>query len=272
MDQRIQKKDVSKHQKLIFKGLEYFRKLKARYVDVSLKETDEGILIGFNDLTFYLKTVEDFHILTEVFYDGDYDLNTTDDCVVFDIGMNIGLASLFFARKNFVKKIYSFEPVAETFEQGQYNLSLNQKYSHKIQSFNFGLGSENKTETFYFHPETKGNCGNRGLKSPSLKNLENLIPISVEIKEICRELQPLLESNENYKKFIKLDCEGGEYEILAKLDEGNCLKFFDGLIIEWHDNGSEILENILLKNGLLMISKYATPISGLIYAFKLNKQ
>ncbi|MBX7174810.1 MAG: FkbM family methyltransferase [Pyrinomonadaceae bacterium] len=271
MDQKIQNKDVSKHQKLIFKGLEYFRKLKAKYVDVSLKETDEGILVGFNDLTFHLKTLEDFHILTEVFYDGDYDLKTTDECVVFDVGMNIGLASLFFARKDFVKKIYSYEPVPETFEQGQYNFALNQKYSHKIHSFNFGLGSENKMETFYFHPEAKGNCGSRGLKSPSLKNLDNLIPISVEIREICRELQPLLESDKNYKKFIKLDCEGGEYEILTKLDEGNCLKFFEGVIIEWHDLGSEILENILLKNGFLIISRFITPISGLIYAFKLNK-
>ena len=120
------------HQKLIFKGLEYFRKLKARYTEISVAEKDDGIIIGFNDLKFYLKTVEDFHILSEVFYGSDYGLISADECVIFDIGMNIGLTSLFFARKDFVKKIYSYEPVTETFLQGQYNFSLNEKYNHKI--------------------------------------------------------------------------------------------------------------------------------------------
>jgi FkbM family methyltransferase len=271
MNQKVQNAEVSKHQKLIFKGLEYFRKLKARYQNVSLNESDEGIIIGFDNLRFYLKTVEDFYILTEVFYESEYGLISSDECVIFDIGMNIGLTSLFFARKDFVKKIYSYEPVTETFNQGQYNFSLNKEYSHKISCFNFGLGCADKKETFYFHPEAKGNCGIRGLKSPGLKSLNNLTRVPVEIKEICKELKPLIETNKNYKKIIKIDCEGGEYEILEKLDQEKYLKFFDGLIIEWHDHGSLSLENILLKNNFLMISTHQTPISGLIYAFRKSK-
>lgn len=260
---------IMKHEKLIFKGLEYFRKLKAKYKDISVNESGEGIIIGFNDLKFYLKTVEDFHILAEVFYSSDYGLISSDESVIFDIGMNIGLTSLFFARKDFVKKVYSYEPVTETFNQGQYNFSLNKEYSHKINCFNFGLGSSDKKEKFYFHPEAKGNCGSRGLKSPGLRSLENhLTEITVEIKEICQEFKPLIEINKTFKKFIKIDCEGSEYEILDQLDKEQYLKFFDGLMIEWHDNSSLILEDILLKNNFLMISQYLTPISGLIYAFR----
>ena len=271
-NREVQNLEVMKHQKLIFKALEYYRKLKAKYPEISLIESDEGITIGFNDLTFYLKTVEDFYILSEVFYGNDYGLISSDECVIFDIGMNIGLTSLFYARKDFVKKIYSYEPVTETFNQGHYNFSLNEKYSHKINCFNFGLGSSDKMENFYFHPEAKGNCGSRGLKSPSLRSLENnLTEIQVEIKEICKEWKPLIEINKNYKKFIKIDCEGGEYEIIEKLDRENYLQFFDGLFIEWHDNGSLILENILLKNNFSMISQYLTPISGIIYAFRKSK-
>ena len=261
-------KEDFNHQKLIFKGLKYYRKLKARYKDISIDEIDEGIIVGFNDLRFYLKTVEDFYILAEVFYESDYGLISADECVIFDVGMNIGLTSLFFARKNFVKKIYSYEPVTETFDQGQYNFSLNKEYSHKIHCFNFGLGSSDKEEEFFFHPEAKGNCGSRGLNSPGLRSIDNLTKIRVEIKDICKALRPLIETNQNYKKFIKIDCEGGEYEIIEKLDKEQYLKFFDGLIIEWHDNGSSVLENILLKNNFLIISKYETPISGIIYAFK----
>jgi len=260
-------KDV-KSQKLIFKGLQYYRKLKARYTNISKDESDDGLIIGFHDLRFYLKTVEDFYILSEVFYESDYGLISADKCVIFDIGMNIGLTSLYFARKDFVKKIYSYEPVTETFKQGLYNFSLNKKYSHKINSFNFGLGSCDKEGEFYFHPEAKGNCGSRGLNSPSLRSIDNITKVPVEIKEICKEIKPLIETNRDYKRFIKIDCEGGEYEILEKLDQENYLKFFDGLIIEWHDHGSLILENILLKNNFLLISKYQTPISGFIYAFK----
>src|SRR5690606_13837023 len=68
-----------------------------------------------------------------------YDIEIPESSIVIDVGFNVGFASLFFAAKKNVSKIYSFEPVRPTFEQGLNNLCLNTRLSTKIEPFNFGL-------------------------------------------------------------------------------------------------------------------------------------
>lgn len=64
------------------------------------------------------------------------------DTVVLDIGANIGNHSLYFAKECGAKKIYSFEPVPETFRILQKNVEIND-LSEVITPVNAGVGAKN---------------------------------------------------------------------------------------------------------------------------------
>jgi FkbM family methyltransferase len=252
---------------LVFKSASDLIVIKKYFPELTLENHKEGVLTRFHDLKLYIETTEEFFILKEVFVEKDYNLLSNESCVVFDIGMNIGISSLFFGLQKNVEKIYSFEPVVNTYEQAVYNVSLNENLSPKIEAFNVGLGATTRVEKVLYNPQAKGNCGIR-LESSLVIDKNNATEIEINIQNISTILPDLFAKHAQQKKVLKIDCEGAEYEILQKLNDSRILTQVDVLLIEWHDKGSEILEKILIENNFRVVSRYLTSISGMIYAFK----
>lgn len=252
---------------LVFNSASDLLKIKKHFPELTLENHKNGILACFNDLRLYIETTEEFFILKEVFVEKDYNLLSNESYVVFDIGMNIGISSLFFGLQKNVEKIYSFEPVVNTYEQAVYNVSLNEKLSPKIEAFNIGLGATTRVEKVLYNPQAKGNCGIR-LESSLVIDKNNATEIEINIQDICAILPDLFGKQARQKKVLKIDCEGAEYEIVQKLNESGLFSEIDVLLIEWHDRGAGILENILIENNFRVVSRYLTSISGMIYAFK----
>ena len=254
---------------LVFNSAAYLFEIKKQFPELALERHKEGVLASFNGLQLYLESPEEFFIINEVFIEKDYNLLFNDDVVVFDIGMNIGISSLFFALNEKVSKIYSFEPVLPTYDQAVYNLGLNPGYSNKIEAFNFGLGGSARAEKVLYNSQAKGNCGIR-LDLSLVIDEENAQEIEIYIKNIGDVLPDLVAKHSEKKRVLKIDCEGAEYEILQELSEVNLLNDIDVLLIEWHDKGAKILEDILIANGFWVVSRQLTAISGMIYALKKN--
>lgn len=252
---------------LVIDSAPYLFEIKKQFPELTLESHKEGVLASFNGLQIYLESSEEFFIVKEVFIEKDYNLLSKENFVVFDIGMNIGISSLFFALNKKVVQIYSFEPVVTTYNQAVNNLELNPTYSHKIEAFNFGLGGSTRVEKVLYNSQAKGNCGIR-LESSLVINKDNSKEIEINIKNISEVLPDLMAKHPGLQKVLKIDCEGAEYEILQKLNDSRLLSQVDVLLIEWHDKGSEILENILIENNFRVVSRYLTSISGMIYAFK----
>lgn len=252
---------------LVYKSASDLLAIKKYFPDLTLENHKDGVLARFNNLKIYIETPEEFFILKEVFVEKDYNLVSNENYVVFDIGMNIGISSLFFGLQKNVEKIYSFEPVINTYQQAIYNVGLNKDLSPKIEAFNIGLGATTRVEKVLYNPQAKGNCGIR-LESSLVIDKNNSKEIEINIKNVSEVLPDLFETHVGLKKVLKIDCEGAEYEILQKLDESKLLDYIDVLLIEWHDKGSEILEKILIENNFRVVSRYLTSISGMIYAFK----
>lgn len=252
---------------LVFNSASYLFEIKKHFPELALEHHKEGVLASFNGLKFYIESSEEFFILKEVFIEKDYNLMSNESVVVFDIGMNIGISSLFFGLNKNVVKIYSFEPVTTTYNQAVYNLKLNPSSSHKTEVFNFGLGGSTRVEKVLYNPQAKGNCGIR-LDLSLVIDKANAEEIEINIKSIGEVLPQLLAKHPEQKKVFKIDCEGAEYEIIEKLSELNLLVNVDVLLIEWHDKGSKILEDLLVANNFRVISRYLTSITGMIYAFK----
>ncbi len=267
LNTKIDKLGIRSNRILLYNSFSYYEKLKQKFPELKIVEEDCGFIISFENLKIYIESTEELFILNEVFIDSDYNFLENKEIIVFDIGMNIGIASLFFASKINVSKIYGFEPVQETYKQAIKNIGYNPMLKDKIETFNFGLAKNNREESFYYTKWAKGNSGIRGLKSPTINQRNDLIKIKIQLKNIVEVFQDILIKNNKFK-LLKIDCEGGEYEIIEALADSKLLTSFDVLLIEWHDRGPELIETILLKNNYKLISRGLSKISGMIYAFK----
>lgn len=252
---------------LVLNSADYLFEIRKHFSELVLEHHKNGVLASFNNLQLYIESSEEFFIIKEVFIEKDYNLLSGERLVVFDIGMNIGISSLFFSLNKNVDKIYSFEPVLETYNQALYNLELNESHSHKIEAFNFGLGGFTREEKVLYNSQAKGNCGIR-LESSLVIDKDNAEEIKINIKDVSEVLPDLIASHPKQKIVLKMDCEGAEYEILKKMAESKLLVDIDILLMEWHDKGSAILEELLVANNFNVISRRLTSITGMIYAFK----
>lgn len=267
----LNKFNISKNYDLLFHSKYYILNLNKKFEDLTIINHKEGFLVGLLDLSIYVESNEEFHILNEIFVSDDYDFSSSAKAIVIDIGANVGITSLFFSRLDYVDKIYAFEPVNDTYEQAQYNFSLNEKI-HKVEWIkNIGLGKNSRKEVFLFDKYCKGNTGVRGTSSPSYannNNNNNAKEREVLIEDATLEIGKIVREAKNRKVIVKMDCEGGEYEILENLQASGMIKQIDVLLLEWHDKGSKIIEEILIDAGFDFFSRRLGPITGMIYAFK----
>ena len=258
-------------QDLLFKAAEIISLLEEKFLNFNIEESaSETLIVSFADFKFHIDSWEEFFILKEIFIDEEYKFLSPFELIFVDIGTNVGISSLYFSRFKNTKGIYCFEPVKDTFEIAQKNFEINSNLKI-LGLYNFGLGAFEREEYFLFNREFKGNSGIRGKLSSSLKNQKNNEHRQVTIKPASVVLEPIFKRHKGDKIVLKIDCEGGEYEIIEDLARGNLLKHIYFLMIEWHDHGPNILEDYLLQNNFLIISKTLSNQSGLIYAMWSGK-
>ncbi|KGO82835.1 FkbM family methyltransferase [Flavobacterium cauense R2A-7] len=260
---------VTKQIPLLVKSFVFVQNIARKYQDLQITDYKDGVLMTFNGLKIYVESYEELFILNEVFVQNDYNFLTNEKVVVVDIGANIGTSCLFFSKMENVQKIYAFEPVPDTFMQATLNLELNKEISKVAQLNNFGLGKNNRDEVFLFDRNVKGNTGVRGAMSTSFKS-ENVVETNVVIKNAADQINAVIADNPDCKTVVKMDCEGGEYEIFESLSESGVIAKIDYLMMEWHDKGAEVLEEVLRKNGFICFSQRLEFNSGMIYAVKLK--
>lgn len=181
----------------------------------------------------------------------DYNFFSSDNYIMIDIGVNIGITSLALARQDNIKKIYGYEPFAPTYHQALNNLKQNPELSKKVEVFNYGLGDDNKKLKINYNANLNGSMSSVQNRFAEVDCVEN-----IEIKKASEIISPIIESHKHKKKiFIKMDCEGAEGEILRSLLEANILKEIDVIIMEWHFHEPSNLINILKNNSFIIFNE-----------------
>lgn len=256
------------HYLFFFDGnLEFYQNLKSIGFNFFFTE-DGNIIAQFINYKMYIQSIEDMYILNEIYFEGIYNFSLPSKCILLDIGMNVGFSSLFFASFENIQKIFSFEPIPSTFQQGLENFALNPLIKNKIDPSNYGIGANTRIEHFDFSREWKGSVGLRGLSKEKRESSSKIEVIEVQIKSI----RDLINNAKTYGLPIvaKIDCEGAEYEILELLNKIDEVKSFDFFMIEWHDKGPQELTKILQKSNFstLTFKPYLKKNVGMIYAFK----
>jgi len=160
--------------------------------------------------------------------------------VVFDIGANVGMYSLFFAKYWPESKIYAFEPVEDTYNILLKNIELN-NFSN-IKAFNYGLHSSSFIEDMGI-PEDR-ESENVGLYTLSKDvKLKDFTTCSFKkVSDIIKDLR--IERID----LIKIDCEGSELPILSS---GNILDITRYIHMEFNDffeDTFKLKELLLTKN------------------------
>jgi FkbM family methyltransferase len=121
--------------------------------------------------------------------------------IIFDIGANIGWYSIHLSKKNPNSKIYSFEPIPETFAQLKRNTDLNG--FKNINLNNIALSSKKELLTFYYSKNVTGASSSQNItENPDISKIE------CEADTIDNYM---LTNKINKLDFVKCDVEGAEY-------------------------------------------------------------
>lgn len=164
---------------------------------------------------------------------GRFNFVIKPDDVIIDIGAHIGTFSLYASQFCTQGKIFCYEPSNENFELLKENIKQN-----KIKNIfpeNLAVSKSNDKVTFYINPDKTAN-------SMYDKTSESISVQSTTLQQIF-DLNKLENCN-----YLKLDCEGAEYDIIESLPE-EYFKKIEKMYIEYHFSDSKplLLENMIKK-------------------------
>ncbi len=178
--------------------------------------------------------------------------------ILFDVGANMGVYSIFYAKK-FNSKVFAFEPSLRNLDLLTRNISLN-NLNKKIIVFSNPLNKEDKISEFYQFDLRGGNAG----ATFNSKNTERRIRKNQDNKEtknssfqtygiglnslITKKILPLPD-------LIKIDVDGNEYEILKGLEQIFSKVKKLSLLIEIRKNTEKKISSLLKKNRFKLVLK-----------------
>jgi FkbM family methyltransferase len=253
-------------------GLKYWSAF-ARYKGVGFFGMEDGHLMTTVDgIKFRIDHDGSLFILDEIFAERLYDLRVNEDLVAVDVGMNVGIASLFFASLQHVKAVYGYEPLPETLLQAKNNFTLNPELSSKITPVLSGIS--NYCGKISVPATVSGSAVfSTDLAFIEAHGMNSGNTVEVDIIHIQKVFDEISKAYPGFRILLKLDCEGEEYKIMEYLSDKGMMGKISVVALEWHVKGFEPLCEILSQNGFAVFNlgrKEIDPPVGMIYAFNMN--
>ncbi len=244
--------------------LKAIRKTCKNWIEITykkiLKLPIEKIVLR-NGITFFIDGVfgpAELSMLSEIWYDRyytrhDFEIKAHD--TVFDIGANNGFFTLYASSKANLGKIYCFEPLPRLYEKIVKNIG-----SNKIQNIvceKIAIAKNTGKRNFFVSSVHSG-CHSLYQRAETGTSIE-ISTISLE--EYCKK------NNIGRIDFLKMDCEGAEYEIILNLNTEFLSKTVKKIAMEYHDTINEHshdeIVKFLQKNGFIVYVD-----AGYLYAKK----
>jgi FkbM family methyltransferase len=179
-----------------------------------------------NGPRFKVRSLMDAWIIKETCLDKDYEVHGTpiqDHWVVADIGAGLGDFTLMTAHAHPTARVFAYEPFAESFALLQHNIELNGVTN--VQARPIAIGAQRGKKVL----ATTGAAVQHTTTGSTVSgNATN----QMEVESIT--LDDLLAQTGGQCDFLKMDCEGGEFEILLN---ASCetLSKFNHICMEYHD-------------------------------------
>ena len=134
---------------------------------------------------------------------------------VIDIGMNVGISSLYFSNLEQVDRVYAFEPFLPTYSLAVLNFELNKHLALNIKPNNYGLGFKKESLTVKYNSE------NKGINSSLIDNprIQSGTKEKILIKPAYNIILEIIKQNPQKEFIIKIDTEGYEPQVLIGAKE-----------------------------------------------------
>ena len=202
----------------------------------------------------------DLMALTHVWMIQEYsddDFPISNDDVIIDVGAHIGLFALFASQFCKNGKIFCYEPIKENYKILIENIEMNQ--IQNIFPNNLAVTKETSRVKIFLNDDQSGHSmfiQNKNFVEVDSKSLSDIF-IDNGIKE-C--------------DFLKLDCEGAEYEIVESISSDLFTKI-NKTAIEYHmvDTKPELLKQLINKLKQFSFSVHTRPLFvdiGFLFAKK----
>ena len=254
----------------LFEKLSILKKAKSVFQNWIVYPLSYYNLIKSNSIIFKTRTNKiikirrdstDLMALTHVWLIEEYskpEFNINKNDIVIDVGAHIGLFTLYASQFCTEGKIYSFEPMKENYELLSENIKLNNL--KQVETFNLAVSNSNQKIKLYINDDESGH-------SMFSESTHTITVNSISLKKFFDQ------NNIQHCNFLKLDCEGSEYEIIKYLPI-SYLQKIDKMVIEYHmaDSNPELLVELkknLSKNNFKIETKTLFPDIGFLYAKKI---
>lgn len=240
--------------KPLIQGHHRLLELRERFRDsFAVACTEEEIRLSAGGFTIGVHTWGDVDVMHEILVRELYHFSIDRPCVVLDIGMNVGMATLFFAAMPQVQAVHGYELFKPTWIQAQGNFGLNPVMRTRITSWACGLAKAAGEMQLPYHEELKGVVGLAG-PAYSLPDL-HVRTETVALLPVSSALDRLQQAHPGLPVVMKMDVEGAEGEILAALAESGRLQELTLLLLEWHGRPMQMrVEALLTEHGFITVS------------------
>ena len=218
---------------------------------------NNDLIINGNKFYFDFNTRHDYPTFWEIFINKDYD--KIDECkisnndVVLDIGGNCGFFALY-SIQNGASKVYSVEPVKTSFEQ---IVKLSNNFPEII-PINKAVSETNGTVVMSVDEEGSAtNCVTHYSEMFGGNSNKEIVD-SININDLLLNIKEKI-------NFMKVDCEGSEFELFKTISDDN-LKKIDKIIVEVHGDVIEkFVSDRLIQSGFKLYKH-----NNILYLINLN--
>ena len=227
-------------------------------------------IVGIQGLNYKVASLSNMAVLHEIFIQKIYDIELIgQEIVIVDIGMNVGVASHFFASMPNVKAVYGYEPFPETFQEALFNSNLNPSLKNKLFLFNIGLSDNNCKKTIALFES--GSLSASTIESNVSFTKKSGQEVEVELMSAKDVLTNIIDKHPDTPLVLKIDCEGEEYAIFESLKNSKTLLNVTAILVEWHGKGLDSIASFLIDHGFQFHHIPNMELnSGMVYAFKKN--
>jgi FkbM family methyltransferase len=199
----------------------------------------------------------DYPTFWEIFINGDYEKEplcvVEKGDVVLDIGANKGFFTLNALQKG-ATIVYSVEPVKHSYEQIKKLL----KDFPNVEPINKAIGETNGTISMFVDSDASAtNC------VTTYGNMFGRESNKVDVESI--NINTLIEQINSKINYMKVDCEGSEFELFKTITEQN-LKNIDKLVIETHGDDIDTFVHKTLTDNNFRVHTH----NNILYAINLN--
>lgn len=229
-----------------------------------------SFVINVDKVCYPVRSLNNLNIIHELYIEKLYNIQSShQNIIMLDIGMNVGFASLFFASNNNISHVYGYEPFTATFSEAAQNIQSNPGLQRKVTPNNYGVSNISATVNV---PMLEGGSVVASVNTSFIEehNIHSENTTTVEVKSITEIISDVIKRHPGSRLYLKIDCEGEEYNILESLNKSGIPGEIAGFIIEWHFRGSGPLVHILNNHRYTVFDTaiHDEAIYGMLYAFK----